>query len=95
VKKFMLLHMGFEMPSPEIMEAWNAWFASIADRTFENIGFAGGREISANGTKELGWDMDSLTGCSIIEAESIDEAERIAAECPYIAGIRVYEVREH
>ena len=95
MKKFMLMHLGFEMPTPEIMEGWNAWFASIADQTVQNIGFAGGKEISAEGTKELGWDMDAITGCSIIEAESMEEAEAIAAKNPYIKAIRVYEVREH
>ncbi len=95
MKKFLLLHMGFEMPTPEIMEGWNAWFASIADQTVQNIGFAGGRELTADGTTELGWDADALTGCSIIHAEDMDAAEKIASECPYITGIRVYEVREH
>jgi len=37
--------------------------------------------------------MDSITGSSSIEAESLDEAEKIAKECPYIASIRVYELR--
>jgi hypothetical protein len=93
MKKFVLLHYGFEPPTEEIMKAWGAWFESIADRTVENIGFSGGREISASGTKELPWGMDSITGCSIIEAESLDEAEKIARDNPYIASIRVYEVR--
>ena len=35
MKKFMLLHIGFEQPTPEIMEAWKAWFASIADRQID------------------------------------------------------------
>ncbi len=94
MKKFVLLHYGFEQPTPEIMQAWGAWFESIADRTVDNFGFSGGREISATGTKDLPWGMDSITGCSIIEAESLDEAEKIAKECPYIASIRAYEVRE-
>ena len=94
MKKFVLLHYGFEQPTPEIMQAWGAWFESIADRTVDNFGFSGGREISAIGTKDLPWGMDSITGCSIIEAESLDEAEKIAKECPYIASIRAYEVRE-
>jgi hypothetical protein len=38
--------------------------------------------------------MESITGYTIIEAESLDEAEKIAQENPYIASIRVYEVRE-
>ena len=38
---------------------------------------------------------ESITGCSIIEAESLDEAEKIAQKNPFIASIRVYEVRAH
>jgi hypothetical protein len=93
MKKFVLLHYGFETPTPEIMEAWGTWFESIAGRTVENIGFSGGREISASGTQDLPWGMNSITGCSIIEAESLDEAVKIAQDNPYIASIRVYEVR--
>jgi len=92
VKKFVLLHYGFEKPTPEIMKAWGTWFESIADRTVENVGFSGGREISASGTKDLPMGMESITGYTIIEAESFDEAERIAQDNPYIASIRVYEV---
>jgi len=94
VKKFVLLHYGFEKPTPEIMKAWGTWFESIADRTVDNLGFSGGREISASGTKDLPWGTESITGCSIIEAESLDEAEKIARDNPYIVSIRVYEVRE-
>lgn len=93
MKKFVLLHYGFEKPTPEIMKAWGAWFESIADRTVDNGGFSGGREISASGTKDLPMGMESITGYTIIEAESLDEAEKIAQDNPYIASIRVYEVR--
>ena len=95
MKKFMLLHYGFEQPTDEIMAAWQAWFQSIADRTVENGGFMGGREITKEGTNELPWGMESITGYSIINAESLDEAEEIAKGNPFIASIRVYEVREH
>ena len=94
MKKFVLLHYGFEEPTEEIMKAWGIWFGSIADKAVDNLGFSGGREISASGTKDLPWGMESITGCSIIEAESLDEAEKIARENPYVASIRVYEVRE-
>ena len=95
MKKFMLLHYGFEQPTPEIMEAWNKWFESVADRSVEHGGFMGGREISSDGTKELPWGADSITGYSIINAESLDEAEKIASGNPFIACIRIYELREH
>lgn len=94
MKKFVLLHYGFENPTPDIMKAWGAWFESIADCGIENIGFSGGREISAAGTKDLPMGMESITGFSLIEAESLDEAEKIARDNPYVSAIRVYEVRE-
>jgi hypothetical protein len=50
MKKFVLLHYGFENPTPEIMEAWHKWFESIADITVDQGGFGAGREISSSGT---------------------------------------------
>ena len=93
MKKFVLLHFGFEKPTPEIMEAWHAWFNSVADKTVENVGFSGGREISKSGTKDLPWNMESITGYTVIEAESLDAAEKLAQSNPFVASIRIYEVR--
>jgi hypothetical protein len=95
MKKFMFLHFGFETPTPEIMEAWGKWFASIADKQVDQGGFGGAREVSRTGTKDLPWGMESITGYNIIEAKSLDEAETIAKGCPFIASIRVYEFRSH
>ena len=93
MKRFMLLHYGFEKPTPEIMDAWRKWFASVADRTVEQGGFHGGaREISHDGVRDLPMGMESITGYSVIEAESLEDAERIAQENPFVAGIRVYEI---
>ena len=93
MKKFMILHFGFEKPTPEIMAAWGKWFESIADKTVDQGGFhAGAREISKSGTKDLPMDMESITGYSIIEAADLDAAEKIAQDNPYIASIRVYEI---
>ncbi len=92
MKKFLILHYGFEPPTPEIEKAWGNWFASIAERMVD-IGspLVVGREISHSGTKELPLGMDSLTGYSIISAESLDEAEQVAQGCPMISSVRVYE----
>jgi hypothetical protein len=93
VKKFMLLMYGFEKPTPEIMNAWTAWFESTADITLDQGGFHGGAlEISDSGTKDLPMGMESITGYTIIEAETLDQAEKIARDNPYIASIRVYEI---
>ena len=93
MKKFMFLHFGFEKPTPEIMEAWEKWFESIADKQVDQGGFSSGREISESGTKDLSWGMESITGYNIIEAEDLDAAVEIAQANPYIASIRVYEIR--
>ena len=93
MKKFMLLHFGFEKPTPEIMAAWKTWFASIADKQVGQGGFSGGREISSGGTRDLPWNRESITGYNIIEAESLDAAENLARGNPFIESIRVYELR--
>jgi hypothetical protein len=93
MKKFMFLHIGFEKPTPEIMQSWMDWFESIADKQVEQGGFAGGREISGSGTRDLAWDREAITGYNIIEAESLDEAEKLAQSNPFISSIRIYELR--
>lgn len=94
MKRYMLLHFGFEQPTPDIMAAWNTWFESVADKTVEHGGFRAAREISHDGIKDLPMGLESITGYSIINAESLDEAEDIARGNPFIASIRVYEVME-
>lgn len=93
MRKFMLLHFGFEKPTPEIMKAWKAWFESISDRQVEQGGFGAGREISKSGARDLPWNMDSITGFNIIQAESLDAAEELARKNPFISSIRIYELR--
>ena len=94
MKQFMILHVGFEMPTPEIMEKWNQWFADTKACTLDMGGFMGGRALTKQGTEELGWDENCLTGYSIIEAQSMEAAEAIAATNPFITAIRIYEIRK-
>ena len=92
MKKFVIFHYGFEMPTPEIMDAWGKWFASIGAKVVDPGSPLGpGREISHTGTKELPLGMESLTGYCIINADNIDDAEKIAQGCPIITSVRVYE----
>lgn len=93
-KQFMILHVGFEMPTDEIMEKWNQWFAETKSCTIDMGGFRGGREITHEGAQDLPWDASCLTGYSVIEAQSMEEAEQIASTNPFITSIRIYEVRK-
>ena len=94
MKKFMFLHVGFKTPTQEIMNDWMKWFESISDKTVDSgFSFGEAREITRDGSKELPLGLDSMTGYTIINAENLDEAEKIAKTCPIITGIRVYEAR--
>jgi hypothetical protein len=76
------------------MDAWNKWFASLGDKIIDpGSPLGSGREISPSGTKEMPMGKDSLTGYTVINADSIDDAEKIAKGCPMIAFIRIYEAR--
>ncbi len=93
MKRYALLHYGFETPTPEIMAAWGKWFESIAGRNPENVGaFGAAKEITKSGTKDLPMGLDSLTGFSVIDAENMADAESVAKSCPSITRIRVYEI---
>ncbi len=92
MKKFVFLYFGFERPTQEIKDAWSNWFASIGDKLVDSGNpFGAGREITHSGSKELPLDNRAITGYSIINAESINEAEEIAKGCPTITSVRVYE----
>ena len=95
VKKFVYLHFGFERPTPEIMEAWGAWFESISDKMVDQGGFMAGREISETGTRDLPMDLEAITGYNVVEAESLEAAEQLAQGNPFISSIRIYELRSH
>ena len=93
MKRFMILHIGFEKPTDEIMAQWHKWFEETASCTRDMGGFMSGREISKEGVKDLAWDENCMTGYSVIEADSLDAAEKIAASNPFITAVRVYELR--
>ena len=95
MKKFVLVHIGFEQPTPEIMTAWDEWFKSIGEITMENVGLGPAVEVSAEGSRELPFDHTAVTGYTVIQAESKEKAVEIAQSCPFITGIGVYEVRSH
>jgi hypothetical protein len=89
----MLLHFGFEKPTPTIMKAWKAWLESISDKQVDQGGFGEGREISKRGVEDLPWSRESITGYNVVEAESLDAAVELARSNPFVASIRIYELR--
>jgi len=92
VKKFVMLYYGYEEPTPEVMGAWQSWFATVGDRFVDSGNPLGNCvEITKTGTRELSHDQGAATGYSIISAESREEAERLLEGCPIITSVRLYE----
>ena len=93
MKKFVLLHYGFEKPTPEIMAAWGAWFEAMKNNIVDMGGhFSRGREISKTGAKELPLGLESITGFTIVTADSFEDAVKMAGSNPFISSIRIYEI---
>ena len=68
------------------------WFESISGSIVEQVGLRNGREISAQGVRDLPMDADALTGYVIVHAGSLEEAQALAQNNPFITSIRVYEL---
>jgi len=92
MKKFLFLYCGHTEITQEIMDAWSNWFASIEDKIADGGSPLGpGKEISRTGTNDLPLDTEAISGYSLINAESIEEAEKIAEGCPMITSVKVFE----
>ena len=94
LKNFLILHYGFEKPTSEEMSAWKKWFELIADIQVDRGGLRDGREITQSGTNNLPFAKNSITGYTIIETRDLDEAEKIAKQCPIVDSTRVYEINK-
>ncbi len=93
MKNFVLLHYGFEKPTPEIMAAWSAWFEAMKNSIVDMGGhFSRGREISKSGAKDLPLGLESITGFTIVTADSFEDAVKMAESNPFISSIRIYEI---
>ena len=92
MKKFVLLSVGYENPTQEIVDAWMKWFAAIQDSIVDGGNpFGAGMEVTSTEVIQLPHDKEAITGYTIINAESMDEAVKIAQSCPSITAMRVYE----
>jgi hypothetical protein len=92
VKKFLMLHYGYEEPTPEMMAAWEGWFAKVGDH-FADMGspLGNGLEVTKTAKRDLSPDAGAPTGYSIISAESREDAERLLKGCPIISSVQLYE----
>ncbi len=92
--KFVVLYKGGMVPETEeerkrVMDAWMGWFGSLGDAVVD-AGNPFGPAAAVDGGSTSG-----LTGYSILNADSLDDALAKAGSCPILespgGGIEVYE----
>lgn len=84
MKKFVFLAHGEMERTPEFQNAHRAWWSSIEGHVVDSGNpLFNGRNVTRTRTvTELSADQSPALGYSIVEAESIDEAVALLAECP-------------
>jgi hypothetical protein len=92
MKKFLVLYHDRWDPKPEVMDAWQAWFAKVGDRFVDSGNpLSGGVEVTRSGSRALSEDDSAATGYSILTAASLADAEALLDGCPYASSVRLYE----
>ena len=98
---FVLVYTGGSRPATEAegkksMEAWGAWFGQLGDRVVDaGNPFDAHAKTLSNGSVHDGVEGIAATGYSILKAESLTAATKLAQGCPHLQSggkITVYEV---
>ena len=99
--KFLLLYMGGSMPETEaetakVIKAWEAWYTSLGSAVVDpgNPFTPVSKKISSNGTVSNGSAGPMASGYTILAADSLDKAAKMAQTCPVLQGggeIAVFE----
>ncbi len=84
MKKFVFLAHGEMERTPEFQTAHRAWWSSIQGHVVDSGNpLFNGRNVTKAGTvSDLTTDRSAALGYSIVQAESIDEAVALLADCP-------------
>lgn len=98
--KYLLGYHGGGMPeTPEdgekVMKAWGDWMGGLGAALIDGGNPTGpAKTVQANGSVTDGGGPNPLTGYSIIEAQSLDAAVKMAKGCPILTSGGTVEVAE-
>ena len=98
--KYLLAYHGGGMPETEeegarVMAAWGVWMEKVGPALVDGgnpIGQAS--TVSADGTAAPGGGTNPVTGYSVLEADSLDQAVQLVAGCPILESGGSVEVCE-
>lgn len=84
-------HGNSEMPTDQavidqVMAAWGAWFGQLGDAVVDGGNpFGASKTVASDGSVSDG-NAASLSGYSIVQADSLDAATEMAKGCPVLEG---------
>lgn len=85
--QYIFAYHGGSAPSDpaeveKVMAAWNDWYGSMGDKVAHGGGPCGpSKTVSSGGTSD-GGGANPLSGFTIVSADSMEEACKMAAGCP-------------
>ncbi len=102
--KFLLLYIGGGMPETEeetaqVMKAWEAWYNDLGSAVVDP-GYPfqpKAKSVSSSGAVSDAPAGMMATGYTILQAESLDKAAKLAQSCPVLKGgadISIFETFE-
>ncbi len=99
--KYLLLYHGGGMPETEeetaqVMAAWGAWYESLGDAVVDPGNPIGpmAKHVAGDGHVGDGAAGSMASGYTILQADSLDAAAKMAQSCPVLMGgaqISVFE----
>jgi hypothetical protein len=98
--KFVLVFHGGGMPeTPEeqaqVMEAWGAWMGALGESILDPGNATGqSKTIAADGSVSDGGGANPVTGYTLIDAATLDDAVSLAKGCPILQSGGSIEVLE-
>jgi hypothetical protein len=93
MNKFIFLYKGFVTPTPEIGRSWMEWFSQVGDSMADSGNpMTNGIEVTPDNVKEIELGTESFTGYSIVNAESMDAAVKLAKTNPMITSVVIYQL---
>ena len=99
--KFVLIYRDGETPpapSPDVMETWMAWFGQLGDAVVElGAPLGASATVASDGTSSEGTGTDPVTGYTVVQAATMDDAVALANGCPGLAtggSVTLHQVHE-
>jgi len=91
--KYLLLYSGGSMPQTEaeqaeVIKAWTAWYTQLGSAVADpgNPFTPVAKTVASNGAVSSGAKNGMASGYTILQADSLDQAAKMAQSCPVLAG---------